>query len=160
MAKNDICCAPACTNNRKRNPELKFYRIPKEKNRRKLWSGKIRRQNFELNTENTRLCSAHFTGGKKSDDPKEEAFVPSVFDHCLDLKKHFFLIFFAFESQGQLRLPRIFFKSTFRSLATRLRKFEALIQCSRVIVTIHPPSRELVPPKKQRIILSYYLLKL
>ena len=85
MGKNDFCCAPHCSNNRKRDPRLKFYRIPKDIKRRKVWLDRIRRQNF-MPTNNTRLCSTHFVGGNKSDDPNHEAYNPSVFD--FSHKKH------------------------------------------------------------------------
>lgn len=30
-------------------------------------------------TKNTRICSSHFLGGKKSNDPRKEAYNPTVF---------------------------------------------------------------------------------
>ena len=80
MGKNDFCCAHDCSNNRKRNPQLKFYRIPKDQARRKAWLLRIRRENFSP-TENTRLCSAHFVDGVKSDNPKSTSFLPSIFSY-------------------------------------------------------------------------------
>uniref|UniRef100_A0A8C9YR28 THAP-type domain-containing protein n=1 Tax=Sander lucioperca TaxID=283035 RepID=A0A8C9YR28_SANLU len=41
-----ICCAIGCNNSRKRNPELVFYSIPKEKDRRKKWLAVIRRDHW------------------------------------------------------------------------------------------------------------------
>ena len=80
MGKNDFCCAPGCSSNRIKRPELQFYRIPKESLRRKLWLKRIRREGFTP-TENTRLCSVHFTGGRKSDVSSSAAFVPTIFEH-------------------------------------------------------------------------------
>ena len=80
MGKNDFCCAHGCSNNRKRNPKLQFYRIPGDLSRRKAWLKRIRRKNFTP-TENTRICSEHFVGGAKSDDPEAEGYVPSIFSH-------------------------------------------------------------------------------
>lgn len=77
--KNHFCCAPSCSNNRKRNPNPKFYRIPKESKQRNAWLNRIRRQDFAP-TDNTRLCSAHFVGGEKSDDPAQSAYNPSIFE--------------------------------------------------------------------------------
>ena len=59
------CCVPHCFNNSKRNKELSFYVIPKEKNLRKLWLSKISRKNFTPSTSH-RVCSEHFVGGKKT----------------------------------------------------------------------------------------------
>lgn len=86
MGKNDFCCAHGCSNNRKRNPELHFYRIPKELSRRKAWLQRIRRDNFTP-TVNTRLCSGHFAGGVKSDDPQAHGFIPSIFKHTHSTSK-------------------------------------------------------------------------
>lgn len=86
MGKSDFCCAHGCVNNRKRNPELKFYRIPKEERRRRAWLQRIRRVNFTP-SDNTRLCPVHFVGGAKSDDPSDKAFVPSIFIHSHSLIK-------------------------------------------------------------------------
>ena len=80
MGKNDFRCAPGCANNRKRNSNLQFYRVPSDLSRRKAWLSRIRRKNFTP-TDNTRICSEHFVGGAKSDDPKAEGYVPSIFSH-------------------------------------------------------------------------------
>ena len=80
MGKNDFCCAHGCANNRRRNPNLQFYRIPRDLSRRKAWLSRIRRVNFTP-TDNTRICSEHFVGGAKSDDPEAEGYVPSIFSH-------------------------------------------------------------------------------
>ena len=80
MGKNDFCCAHGCSNNCKRNPNRQFYRIPGDLSRRKAWLKRIRRKNFTP-TENTRICSEHFVGGAKSDDPEAKGYVPSIFSH-------------------------------------------------------------------------------
>lgn len=80
MGKNDFCFAHGCSNNRKRNSNLQFYRIPSDLPRRKAWLSRIRRENFTPN-DNTRICSEHFVSGAKSDDPKAEGYVPSIFSH-------------------------------------------------------------------------------
>lgn len=83
--KNEFCCAHGCSNNRKRNPKLQFYRIPGDLSRRKAWLKRIRRENFTP-TDNTRICSEHFVGGAKSDDPKAEGYVPSIFSHSQSMR--------------------------------------------------------------------------
>ena len=78
--KHDFCCAPGCSNGRKTRGDLQFYCIPKDINRRRVWLRRIRRKNFTP-TENTRLCSAHFFGGQKSDDIDSVYCNPPIFKH-------------------------------------------------------------------------------
>ena len=59
------CCVPHCFNNSKRNKELSFYVIPKDKTLRKVWLSKISRKDF-IPTKSHRVCSSHFEGGKKT----------------------------------------------------------------------------------------------
>ncbi|XP_065642964.1 uncharacterized protein LOC136074560 [Hydra vulgaris] len=59
------CCVPNCFNNSKRNKNLSFYVIPKEKVLRKLWLAKISRKDFSPSSSH-RVCSAHFQGNKKT----------------------------------------------------------------------------------------------
>ncbi|XP_012564728.2 uncharacterized protein LOC105849002 [Hydra vulgaris] len=59
------CCVPNCFNNSKRNKNLSFYVIPKEKVLRKLWLAKISRKDFTPSSSH-RVCSAHFQGNKKT----------------------------------------------------------------------------------------------
>ena len=80
MGKNDFCCAPNCSNRRNRKENIQFYRIPKEKELRKIWLLRIRRKQFKP-TANTRLCSEHFVGGRRSMDPNSASYFPSVFFH-------------------------------------------------------------------------------
>ena len=80
MGKNDFCCAPNCSNRRNRKENIQFYRIPKEKELRKIWLFRIRRKQFKP-TANTRLCSEHFVGGRRSMDPSSASYFPSVFFH-------------------------------------------------------------------------------
>ena len=58
------CCVPLCYNNSKRNRELHFYVIPKNRALRKVWLNKISRKNFKPG-KGHRVCSAHFEGGQK-----------------------------------------------------------------------------------------------
>ena len=80
MSKSDFCCAPNCSNRRNRQRNIQFYRIPEEKAVRQKWLQMIRKKGFQP-TENTRLCSEHFLGGKRSMDPASASCLPSVFDH-------------------------------------------------------------------------------
>ena len=60
-----ICSVPGCFSQSKRNRELYFYQIPKEKAMRKIWLNKISRKDFIPN-DGHRSCSKHFTGGRKT----------------------------------------------------------------------------------------------
>ena len=80
MGKNDFCCAPNCSNRRNRKENIQFYRIPKDKELRKIWLLRIRRKQFKP-TANTRLCSEHFVGGRRSMDPSSASYFPSIFCH-------------------------------------------------------------------------------
>lgn len=80
------CCAVNCTNRKKsgssQSSTLTFYRIPNNEKRRQLWIAAIKRQSWsETSISNARVCSAHFISGKKSDDPTNPDYVPSVFAH-------------------------------------------------------------------------------
>ena len=80
MGKNDFCCAPNCSNRRNRKENIQLYRIPKDKELRKIWLLRIRRKQFKP-TANTRLCSEHFVGGRRSMDPSSASYFPSVIFH-------------------------------------------------------------------------------
>lgn len=55
------CCAFGCTN-RQGKAGIKFFRFPKDVERRKKWIVAIKRQNWTP-TEYSRVCSAHFVTG-------------------------------------------------------------------------------------------------
>ena len=80
MGKNDFCCAPNCSNRRNQKENIQFYRIPKDKELRKIWLLRIRRKQLKP-TANTRLCSEHFVGGRRSMDPSSASYFPSVFSY-------------------------------------------------------------------------------
>ena len=78
MGKNDTCCAKTCTSRRSKHPELQFYRLPKDTALRKKWTRAIGRKHLVI-TDNTRLCSKHFIGGKRSLDETSPSYCPSIF---------------------------------------------------------------------------------
>ena len=96
VRKSNFCCAAYCSNRRNKQPELEYYRIPKEEKlrakwlslirrakwlsliRRAKWLSLIRRENFTPN-DNTRLCSQHFIGGKRSLDKGSTSYLPTIF---------------------------------------------------------------------------------
>ena len=57
---------------------VSFYRFPADPERRKKWIAAVRRKNWTPG-KNSWLCSAHFIGGRNSDDPLSPDFYPQVF---------------------------------------------------------------------------------
>ncbi|KAJ3592866.1 hypothetical protein NHX12_005204 [Muraenolepis orangiensis] len=66
------CCVPGCYNNSHRDRELRFYTFPKDLTQRELWLKNISRagvsgcfSTFQPTTGH-RVCSVHFSGGRKT----------------------------------------------------------------------------------------------
>ena len=57
------CSAIGCTNCYKKGSEIKFYRFPKNPERRRLWVRAMRRDFWKPNVH-SRLCSTHFISHK------------------------------------------------------------------------------------------------
>ncbi|XP_065640293.1 THAP domain-containing protein 11-like isoform X2 [Hydra vulgaris] len=81
------CCVVGCTNNCKKNNELKFYRIPKNEAVRRKWLNAINRaadstssKQWSPTSSNVYVCSAHFITGKRELFEKHPDSVPSIFD--------------------------------------------------------------------------------
>ena len=71
------CVVFSCSNRagKKGCENLSFYRLPlKNKKLLRAWLGRMRTESVRVNS-NSRVCSAHFEGGKKSDASD----VPSIF---------------------------------------------------------------------------------
>ncbi|KAK5600435.1 hypothetical protein CRENBAI_021732 [Crenichthys baileyi] len=66
--------------NKKGDPNISCYRLPKEEKRRQRWLSAIRRANWTP-TASSRLCSAHFVSGAKSQNPLSPDYVPTMFPH-------------------------------------------------------------------------------
>ena len=75
MPSHYNCCVPLCNNHKRKNPNLSFYRIPKELRIRKEYKRLIRNTTLKLQSSHTRICSEHFDGGKK----RHGAHLPSIF---------------------------------------------------------------------------------
>ena len=79
------CSAVGCNNSGYRDGPrgVKFYRYPKESSRRQKWILRVNRTepNGSLwkPSTNARLCSDHFVSGKKSDEPDDPDYEPSIF---------------------------------------------------------------------------------
>ena len=74
------CCAVGCTNCYSKGCGLQLYHFPEDAGRRARWVAAVDRKNLEPN-QYTWICSAHFIGGVKSNDPALLAYVPSLFSH-------------------------------------------------------------------------------
>ncbi len=71
------CCAVGCAN---RYSKGCFYRFPEDSEKRRRWIAAVDRKNWEPNMY-TWICSVHFAGGKKSNDPTSPAYVPTMFSY-------------------------------------------------------------------------------
>ena len=63
------CSAVGCTNHKKRNPELSFFKLPRDKTVAAEWLTKMRRVNLP---KQIYLCEVHFNA--------------DCFDYSVDLK--------------------------------------------------------------------------
>ena len=73
------CCAIGCKSRKNKNSSLSFHRFPREQGRRNKWIAALGRIKWQPN-EYSYLCSAHFAGGKKSDDVDSPAYNPVLFE--------------------------------------------------------------------------------
>ncbi|CAH1993452.1 unnamed protein product [Acanthoscelides obtectus] len=87
----ESCSAVNCCNRRRKDVKMKFHRIPRDPNMRKLWLNAIRRENFTPSTT-TVICEKHFTPedyevSVHGNKVLKKVAVPSVFDFPAHLKK-------------------------------------------------------------------------
>ena len=75
MPKPVNCCVPGCFNNFRNSTGLQYYRIPKDSRLRTEYVRLIRNKTLKLNSDNTRICSEHFEGGRKMNPDN----LPSIF---------------------------------------------------------------------------------
>ncbi|XP_015118188.1 THAP domain-containing protein 11 [Diachasma alloeum] len=80
------CCLVGCSNSEFRNPELHFYGFPGksyETEREEKWIAAVKRQRPDgkpwTPNKNSRICSAHFVGGKKSNNMHDISYYPTIF---------------------------------------------------------------------------------
>ncbi|XP_047133393.1 uncharacterized protein LOC124811567 isoform X2 [Hydra vulgaris] len=82
------CCVVGCTNNIKKNQELKFYSLPRDEILRRKWLNVINRaadnsacrKQWSPESSNVYVCSAHFITGKRELFEKHPDSIPSIFD--------------------------------------------------------------------------------
>lgn len=86
VGSNRVCCVPGCPSSEKKNPELVFYVFPGrgwEVERREKWIAAVRRALIDdvpwVPSTSTRICSLHFVGGIKSNDPRKDSYNPTIF---------------------------------------------------------------------------------
>ena len=75
MLGHATCCVPLCPNNSKNSHGLAFYRILKARRIRREYVRLLPNDNLNLNSDSTRICSAHWDGGEKS----SRTHLPSIF---------------------------------------------------------------------------------
>ena len=80
------CCAVGCSKRFAKGCGFKFYRFPKEPERRRQWIAAVNRKNWQP-SEYSWICSSHFVGGKKLNDPTSPAYSPSIFKHIKSPRK-------------------------------------------------------------------------
>ena len=87
IAGGIYCCAVGCNNcsSRDRPRGVKFYSFPKDKKRCKDWIAEVNRVGSRGSlwtpSDAARLCSEHFYGGVKSNDPSSISYLPTLFSN-------------------------------------------------------------------------------
>ncbi|KAF4524565.1 hypothetical protein B566_EDAN015515 [Ephemera danica] len=82
-----VCCVVNCSNKPGRDTKFNYYRFPwksYETERRERWIAAVRRERTDGSPwmpvkRSTIICSAHFVGGKKSDEMHSPSYVPTIF---------------------------------------------------------------------------------
>ncbi|CAH1274530.1 EME1 [Branchiostoma lanceolatum] len=85
------CCAVNCTSRKVKGCTKSFFRIPHEPERRAAWLRALKRSEIQEGREtfspaawtpkgHERVCSDHFISGKRSTDPADPDYVPSLFN--------------------------------------------------------------------------------
>ena len=74
------CCTVGYTRRYFKGCGFQFYRFPRDSERRSKWIAAVKRKDWQP-TEYSWICSSHFVGGKKSNDPQSPAYIPSLFHH-------------------------------------------------------------------------------
>ncbi|XP_052787725.1 THAP domain-containing protein 2-like [Mya arenaria] len=89
------CSAPGCTQRFVKDSGVRFFRFPKEKERRLKWLLAIGRRSLSDRqhvklwepSDHDRLCSMHFAEGTPSKDQYHQDYIPSVFSFATTAKQ-------------------------------------------------------------------------
>lgn len=85
VSTGSYCVAVGCSNcqGREGKKGVKFYTFPKDEARRQQWIVRVNRREpsgaLWQPKSSARLCSEHFFGGEKSNDPDSVSYLPSIF---------------------------------------------------------------------------------
>ncbi|KAM4585674.1 uncharacterized protein V3H82_004649 [Fundulus diaphanus] len=80
------CCAPGCTQRHSKTSNVRFFRIPKDGERRKKWIIAMKRMQADNPSRlrepssHDRICSLHFISGEPSTDVNHPDFLPTIFN--------------------------------------------------------------------------------
>ncbi len=85
------CCVVNCHARHSRGAITRFYRFPKDPDRRRQWLAFVCRRNHDGSSwepgDGDRVCSHHFIAGKKSNLPAAPDYVPSLHTACSSAEK-------------------------------------------------------------------------
>ena len=79
------CCVHGCSSTKYSHPHLSFYGFPKrDKAQTEAWTRAVNRQNPDdtkgwVPKSSSKICSAHFHAGMKSNNPDSRSYLPSIF---------------------------------------------------------------------------------
>ncbi len=136
------CTAIDCCNRFFKSCGLHFYIFPTDIERRNLWVASVKRKDWKP-TKYTWICSAHFVGGSKSDDPASPAYIPTLFQHVRSPTKR--------KAESQLA-------SYNRRNATKRRRLDAIHQ-DKATMTLLELSSNTEPEGNMDIVLLVVMCK-
>ncbi|XP_012730186.2 uncharacterized protein LOC105934643 [Fundulus heteroclitus] len=76
------CCAPGCTQRHSKSSGVRFFRLPRDEERRRKWVVSMRKNNpnrLWTPSRHDRICSLHFISGEPSTDVDHPDFLPTIF---------------------------------------------------------------------------------
>ena len=99
-------CAIGYKSQKNKNSSPSFHRFPQEQNCRNKWIAALGRIKSQPN-EYSYICSAHFVGGKKSDDVSSPPYNPVLFESTPEkVRKKTFKILLDMKEQRKKELDK------------------------------------------------------